>query len=97
MELEAARASFERLGAAPDVARLDALAPPDPEARPHGLTRREREVLCLVAAGMTNKDIARRLFLSQKTVDRHLSSIFRKLDVSSRAAATAFAFKHNLT
>jgi ATP/maltotriose-dependent transcriptional regulator MalT len=65
-------------------------------ARPAGLTEREVEVLRLVAAGLTNNEIAAELFLSAKTVSRHLSNIFTKIDVSSRAAATAFAFEHQL-
>jgi len=65
-------------------------------ARPHGLTERELEVLRLVASGKTNKAIAQELSLSEKTVDRHVSNIFGKLDVSSRAAATAFAYEHEL-
>jgi len=63
---------------------------------PAGLTDREVEVLRLVAAGMSNNDIANRLYLSVKTVSRHLSNIFTKIGVSSRAAATAFAFEHDL-
>jgi DNA-binding NarL/FixJ family response regulator len=63
---------------------------------PHGLTARELQVLRLVAAGDTNKAIASKLCLSEKTIDRHLSNIFDKLDVSSRAAATAFAYQHKL-
>lgn len=63
---------------------------------PAGLTEREAEVLRLVASGMTNSDIAEALFLSAKTVSRHLSNIFTKIDVSSRAAATAFAFEHGV-
>jgi DNA-binding NarL/FixJ family response regulator len=64
--------------------------------RPAGLTEREVEVLCLVAAGHTNKEIAASLHLSAKTVSRHLTNIFTKIDVPSRAAATAFAFEHHL-
>jgi DNA-binding CsgD family transcriptional regulator len=98
LELEGARAEFEELGAAPDLSRLNALAQKQDEspARPHGLTTRELQVLRLVAAGKTNKAIASELFLSEKTVDRHVSNIFVKLDVPSRAAATAFAYKHEL-
>ena len=62
----------------------------------HGLTPRELQVLRLVAAGETNKVIARKLSLSEKTVDRHVSNIFTKLDVSSRTAATAFAYQRKL-
>jgi DNA-binding CsgD family transcriptional regulator len=96
LELEAARRVFARLGAAPDAARVDSLAKPDCSRRPHGLTPRELEVLRLVATGKTNKAIASELFLSEKTVDRHVSSILGKLDVPSRAAATAFAYEHEL-
>ncbi|MGE5277558.1 MAG: LuxR C-terminal-related transcriptional regulator [Acidobacteriota bacterium] len=96
LELDAARGVFDELGAAPDLARLDGLAKGAPSARPHGLTPRELQVLRLVAAGKTNKAIAADLFLSEKTVDRHISNIFAKLDVSSRAAATAFAYEHGL-
>ena len=63
---------------------------------PRGLTAREVEVLRLVATGKTNRDIAVELVISQHTVARHLQNIFAKLDVSSRAAATAFAFEHGL-
>ena len=65
-------------------------------ARPHGLTARELQVLRLVAAGETNKAIAAELVLSQRTVDRHVSNIFAKLGVSSRAAATAYAYEHRV-
>jgi DNA-binding CsgD family transcriptional regulator len=95
LEREAARAVFLELGAAPDLARLDA-AGGARSARPHGLTPRELEVLLLVAAGKTNRAIAAQLFLSEKTVDRHMSNILTKLDVPSRAAATAFAYEHRL-
>src|SRR5215218_9101834 len=92
MELDAARETYSALGAAPDLARLDA---PSPEDR-HGLSTRELEVLRLVAAGGSNKAIAAELVLSEKTVERHLSNIFAKLGVSSRAAATGFAYEHGL-
>jgi DNA-binding NarL/FixJ family response regulator len=60
------------------------------------LTRREHQVLRLIAAGKTNKAIAAELVLSERTVDRHVSNIFTKLGVSSRAAATAYAYEHQL-
>jgi DNA-binding CsgD family transcriptional regulator len=91
MELDAARETLARLGAAPDLAGLDG-----PEQRRHGLTARELEVLRLVASGASNKVTAAELVLSEKTVERHLSNIFAKLGVSSRAAATAFAYEHGL-
>ena len=62
----------------------------------HGLSARDLEVLRLVASGRTNKAIAGELFLSEKTVDRHVSNILGKLNVSSRAAATAWAYRHHL-
>ena len=96
LELTAARRVFEELGARPDLARLPPLVVDHGSQRPDGLTARELEVLGLVAAGKTNKVIARELFLSEKTVDRHLSNIFLKLGVSSRSAATAYAFTHKL-
>jgi DNA-binding NarL/FixJ family response regulator len=96
LELAAARALFEQLGAAPDLARLASLTRDAPPGQRHGLTPRELQVLRLVAAGKTNKAIAAELYLSEKTVDRHVSNVFTKLDVSSRAAATAFAYEHAL-
>jgi DNA-binding NarL/FixJ family response regulator len=95
MELAAARRTFARLGATPDVARVDALL--DPPRAPGGLTAREVEVLVLVAKGDTNRAIAAELVISEKTVARHLSNIFTKVGVSSRAAATAYAYEHHLT
>jgi DNA-binding CsgD family transcriptional regulator len=95
-DLEAARAVFEQLGAAPDVARVDSLRRPTASRDTHGLSPRELQVLRLVAAGETNKAIAAALVLSERTVDRHVSNIFTKLRVSSRAAATAYAYEHDL-
>jgi len=95
LELAAARHLFEALGAAPDLARIAAFEAPSETGGP-GLTPRELEVLRLVAAGKTNKAIGKQLSLSERTVDRHVSNIFTKLDVSSRAAATAFAYEHAL-
>lgn len=95
LELEAAKATFLRLSAAPDVARVDALLGQRPTL-PGGLTSREVEVLRLVANGRSNREIANALSISEHTVARHLSNIFRKLDVASRSAATSFAYEHDL-
>ncbi len=94
LELEEARATFERLEARPDLERIATLA--GHSAPPDGLTSREVEVLALVATGMTNREIAGELFISEKTVARHLSNIFNKLGISSRAAATAYAYERGL-
>lgn len=91
-ELRAARDAFARLGATPDLDRLAQLL----GARPAGLTARELQVLRLVAAGKANKVIAAELTLSERTVDRHVSSILTKLGVPSRTAATAYAFAHQI-
>ena len=96
LELEAARGVFEQLGATPDLAKVDSLTKDAPSVDAHGLTPRELQVLRLVAAGETNKAIAAELVLSDRTVDRHVSNIFTKLSVSSRAAATAYAYEHQL-
>ena len=96
LELDAARVVFERLGAAPDVARVDALGEGPRPRGVHGLTARELEVLRLVAAGATNREIAAALVISEHTVARHVQNIFAKVGVSSRAAAGAFAFAHGL-
>jgi DNA-binding CsgD family transcriptional regulator len=93
LELEAARAAFEALGAVRDVERIDALAG---DGASHGLTARELEVLRLVAEGRTNRAIADALFLSERTVERHVSNTFVKLGVRTRAAATAYAYEHRL-
>jgi ATP/maltotriose-dependent transcriptional regulator MalT len=96
MELDAARTVFARLGATTDLARVEALAGSEAALSAHGLTRRELQVLRLLATGKTNQAIATDLVLAEKTVHRHVSNIFTKLDVSSRAAATAFAYQHHL-
>ncbi len=96
LELDAARRAFSELRAAPDLARVSALARGAMFRSEHGLTKRELEVLRHVAAGRSNKAIARDLALSNRTVDRHLSNIFDKLSVSSRSAATAFAYRNRL-
>jgi DNA-binding NarL/FixJ family response regulator len=95
MELDAARGVFTQLGATPDLARLEALTHGD-AAKAHGLTARELQILRLLATGTTNRVIAGKLFVTEKTVDRHVSNIFTKLGVSSRAAATAYAYQHQL-
>ena len=96
LELEAARAAFEDLGAKPDLIRVKALSEPAPPKDTHGLTARELQVLRLLAGGKTNRAIATELVLSERTVDRHVSNVFAKLGVPSRAAATAFAYEHRL-
>jgi DNA-binding NarL/FixJ family response regulator len=95
MELAAAREVFVEVGALPDVSAVDALAGRGPMS-PGGLSARETEVLRLLAGGSTNRRIAIELGISERTVDRHVSNIYSKLDVSSRAAATAFAYEHRL-
>jgi DNA-binding CsgD family transcriptional regulator len=95
MELDAARWVFRQLAAAPDLARVEALSG-KAAGGAGGLTARELQVLRMVAAGETNKAIAADLFVSERTVDRHISNIYAKLEVSSRAAATAHAYQHGL-
>jgi ATP/maltotriose-dependent transcriptional regulator MalT len=89
MEVDAARAALQALGAVADLAAL-------PETGSGLLSPREREVLGWLATGATNRAIAGRLFLSEKTVARHVSNIFGKLGVASRAAATSYAYEHGL-
>jgi DNA-binding CsgD family transcriptional regulator len=95
LEFQCARETFEKLGAQPDIAALDALLDRTGTAIA-GLTERELQVLRLLATGMTNKAIARELSLSEKTIERHLSNIFVKVGVPTRAAATAFAYEQKL-
>jgi DNA-binding NarL/FixJ family response regulator len=95
-ELAAARDVFDRLGADPEVTRLNALIDAKLREGACGLTPRELQVLRLVAEGRSNKIIAEQLGLSERTIDRHVSNILTKLDVSSRTAATAFAYAHDL-
>jgi DNA-binding CsgD family transcriptional regulator len=96
IEIDAARTVFTRLGAQPDISRIDALGEPSRSSRPSTLTDRELEVLRLVAMGKTNRAIASELVISEHTVARHIQNIFRKADLSSRAGATAYAFEHHL-
>jgi DNA-binding CsgD family transcriptional regulator len=96
LELEAARDAFVTLGASVDLARLDLLLEIAASADSHGLTGRELEVLRLVAAGKTNREVAEELIISEHTAARHLQNIYAKLGVSSRTAASAFAFEHRL-
>jgi DNA-binding NarL/FixJ family response regulator len=96
LELDAARGAFDQLGAAPDLARVDSLTALPAPADTHGLSPRELEVLRLVAAGKTNREVASILVVSEHTVARHVQNIFTKLGVSSRTAATAFAFERDL-
>ena len=97
LELQAARRTFVHLGARLDLARTDgpALTRPD-TARDTVVTDRELQVLRRVASGATNTEIADDLFVSVKTVERHLSTIYRKLGVPNRAAATAAAIEREL-
>ena len=95
LELDAARSVFSELGAVPDVAWIESLTGPV-GGEQHGLTQRELEVLRLIATGKSNREIAAALVISEHTVARHVQNIFTKLDVSSRTAAGAFAFEHDL-
>jgi len=96
MELQAACRCFQELGAQPDIARLKSLAPKEGSVATGSLTAREVEVLILVATGRTNRAISAALGISEKTVARHVSNIFAKLGISSRAAATAYAYDRQL-
>lgn len=96
VELGAAREAFRELGAVPDLERLAQLTSAKAQGSAGGLSTREVEVLRLVAGGLTNRQIADQLVLSEHTVARHLQNIFVKLGVPSRTAAAAFAFEHQL-
>lgn len=93
-ELAAATETFDRLGATVDAREVRALT--GDRSLPAGLTEREAQVLACVASGKTNREVAEDLVLSEKTIARHLSNIFLKLDVSTRTEAAAFAFAHGL-
>jgi DNA-binding NarL/FixJ family response regulator len=96
VELNAARQTFQQLGAAVELSRTEGFLSKEAKAASGPLTGRELQVLRLVAAGMTNRGIAGKLHISEKTVARHLSNIFTKLDLYSRTAAAAYAYEHNL-
>jgi DNA-binding NarL/FixJ family response regulator len=94
--IELTRPVLERLGAAPDIARLESLRRRSTPANHPALTHRELQVLRRIAAGKTNRAIAAELFVSERTIDRHVSNLLGKLGVPSRAAATAYAYEHKL-
>ena len=94
LEHKAARSEFERLGAQPELVRLDASDLPGAPTPEHPLTARELQVLRLISSGRTNKEIASELCLSGRTIDRHVSNILSKLDVPTRAAAAVHAVQH---
>lgn len=96
LELESARTTFAHLGARPDLHRVERLMHPAQPVGLHGLSAREIEVLRLIAAGKTNHAIATELFLSERTVHRHVSNIFDKLGVHSRTAAVSYGIRHHL-
>jgi DNA-binding CsgD family transcriptional regulator len=96
LDLDAARRLFEQLNAEPSLARMEQQFGPSVRQRPGLLSERELQVLRLLAAGRTNRAIADELFISEKTVARHVSNIFDKVGASSRSGATAWAFQHNL-
>jgi DNA-binding CsgD family transcriptional regulator len=95
-EFDGALKFFERVSAAPDIARVDSLRNRPEVTEDKALSRRERQVIGLVATGQTNREIARQLSISERTVDRHVSNILLKLNLPSRAAATAYAYQHKL-
>jgi DNA-binding NarL/FixJ family response regulator len=95
-ELAASREVFKKWGAAPDLAMVDRLSIKESGPATTPLSVRELEVLKLVAAGQTNRRIAEKLNISEKTVARHLGNIFNKLDLASRTAATAYAFQNGV-
>ncbi|MBF6592406.1 MAG: hypothetical protein IVW57_17995, partial [Ktedonobacterales bacterium] len=92
--LDDVRTICEPLGAVPALARADALAAHIPH--PDGLTRREMQVLRLIAAGRSNREMADALSISARTVERHIENAYRKIDAHSKADATAYAMRHHL-
>jgi DNA-binding NarL/FixJ family response regulator len=96
LELDAARHVFQRLPAAADLARVNELVRAERHLGARALTPRELQVIGLIASGRTNHAIAQALAISDRTVDRHVSNIFTKLALSSRSAATAYAYEHGL-
>jgi ATP/maltotriose-dependent transcriptional regulator MalT len=97
LEFDAAQRVFARLGAGPDLARVSALLrAPCASSADCMLTTRERQVLALIATGLSNRAIAAELTISDRTVDRHVSDILTKLDLPSRSAATAYAYDRGL-
>ena len=96
IEYQAARHVFRQLGATPDLTAMDADSLKQNLASVSGLSARELEVLRCLVTGKTNRAIADELCISEKTVARHVSNIFNKLGLSSRAAAIAYAYKHHL-
>jgi DNA-binding CsgD family transcriptional regulator len=97
MELDAGAQVFEKLGAAPDLMEIAEVSRRSSARTAGGLSAREIEVLRLVATGVTNREIANTLVISEKTVSRHISNILTKLDLSSRTAAAAYAYDNDLT
>jgi ATP/maltotriose-dependent transcriptional regulator MalT len=96
LEFDAAQRVFQRLGAAPGLTHVNALRATSDPSTDRTLTPRERQILALIATGMTNRAIADALAISNRTVDRHVSNILTKLDLRSRAAATAYAYERGL-
>jgi ATP/maltotriose-dependent transcriptional regulator MalT len=97
LDMEAARRLFAQLKAEPCLARIEERFGRTARQSSGSLSERELQVLRLIAAGKTNRAIAEELFISEKTVARHVSNIFDKVGVSSRTGAAAWAFHHHLT
>jgi DNA-binding CsgD family transcriptional regulator len=96
LEFDTARRVFQRLSAVPDMARVDVMRVRTHKVGACSLTVRESQVIELIAKGQSNREIAQQLSISERTVDRHVSNILLKLDLSSRSAATAYAYQHGL-